>query len=216
MSVTFTVDTAICGGCSPWFEQIVYRELQAAATTGGTTFTLRVEVNGKSLTVEGGNTIWPPEIADAPTFERLPMMERSMRYLRENRDEAGKVREVRNDYVDVQVNSLDDLLRDYEHHGLTLHEIEETMSRARKKVVNAQQGRFDEQKAEQTLDSHLKEQTFSKIVGSGGFTLPAMSNKPNFHDRVEDWLRQLELNFTGWMTSEAEEHFEPYEHKTDY
>lgn len=213
VSVTFEVDTPICTGCAPWFENTVYPDLQAAAATGGTTCALYVVVKGKSLAVTGSTTIWPPEIADAPTFDRLSMMDRSMRYLKENRDETGKVRAERNEYVDTQVNALDELFANYRRYGLTLDAIEHSMANARAYVVQMQRGRFDEDKAKETLDSYLQTKAFSKILGSGGVTLPTMSIRPDPREGVGAWFKELEKSLVGWMTTRVEGHFEDYENQ---
>jgi hypothetical protein len=66
VDVTFTVDTHICNGCSPWFENTVWQALSAANQVGrgvegheNATFHLYVTVKGHRVEVDGGNTIWP-------------------------------------------------------------------------------------------------------------------------------------------------------------
>lgn len=217
VSVTFKLDTLICAGCAPWFETTVYNALNDAAEAGRTTFTLRVEAFGLGVIVEGARTIWLPEMAEVPTFDRLSSMERSMRYLRDGRDETGKLSMGQdNPHVAYQVAKINEHLEAYQNHGLTLNAIGNSMSTARASAVRKQQGRFDEQAAKETLDSYLRGKTFSEIVASGGFTVPDMSTESNLDKRVNTWLRLLEQRLTEWMEISVEDHFEAYEYQKDY
>jgi len=88
VAVTFSVDTKICHLCSPWFETTVFNALTAAVADDAT-FTLDVIVGDHTVRVDGQDTIWPNEIADAPTWDRLSEFNRMDRFMGENRDQNG-------------------------------------------------------------------------------------------------------------------------------
>jgi hypothetical protein len=88
VAVTFSVDTKICHLCSPWFETTVFDALTAAVADNAT-FTLDVQVGDHTVRVDGQDTIWPNEIADNPTWDRLSEFNRMDRFMGENRDKNG-------------------------------------------------------------------------------------------------------------------------------
>lgn len=84
-NITFLVDTSICPDCRAWFENTVWKELH---DTGGD-FRLFVEVDGNTVEITGtDNTIWPNEITDSPTWDRLGKYDEMHRFVTEQRNPA--------------------------------------------------------------------------------------------------------------------------------
>lgn len=204
VDVTFVVDTTVCHLCVPWFENTLYPLLQSYATTGGGTATLRVSVDGAEVEIVGAATIWPPEITDAPTFDRMDETDRSMRFMRENRDETGRLGQEVNEYAQAQLNTIEDFLLTYGPAGLTTDAIGERLQRA--KVDTAQDELIEVQfDAEEAGESYadwakvkLQQVTLSQVVRSGAFTLPdapAAVTQP----AVGGWLLELQRRFRMWL-----------------
>lgn len=221
--VEFSVDTPICDDCATWFEDTVYPALNGARGNGST-FTLRAEVNGEQVEIQGANTIWTPEVADSHSFDRLSAMERSMRYLRENRDEAGNVRgEARSPYLVNQLGTLEDLLDTYQYSGLRLEpredhpdddSIEARLAQGKQLAVNfIGEGVYDTDAAEETLEEYLNTISFSDIMGH--FTIPEFpatgaEGDVSYGARVTAWYNNLEQDFRLYMVEAIQDHFEDY------
>ena len=210
VAVTFTVDEKICHLCTPWFENTVYPALSAAATQNHSTFTLNVTVNGNTVRITGGATVWPPEISDAPTFDRLGHMERSMRFLTENRDAAGnRNAQPQSPHVSDQVALIQDLVDTWQHFGLTLATIEDHFNEGKADSIRVNEGRFDEDTAEETMQEYCDTLTFYDALSEGRITVPPIyvEEATNPAESVEAWLRQFQLAFNYWFTDQMEEHF---------
>lgn len=227
--VEFSVDTPICTDCATWFEDTVYPAL-TAARGAGSTFLLRAEVNGNQVEIRGANTIWTPEVADAHTFERLSAMERSMRYLRENRqtqgDTEGRARgEARSQYLVSQLEALQDLLDTYQYNGLRLEpradhpnddSIEARLTQGKQLAVNfIGEGVYDTEAAEETLAEYLDTLSFADIMFSGQFAIPDLpevgaDDDVSYGARVTAWYNDLEQAFRYYMVEAIQDHFEDY------
>ncbi|TGE14362.1 DUF4157 domain-containing protein [Hymenobacter elongatus] len=210
IDATFAVDTAICNGCRNWFETTVYANMTTWATTGGTTFTLTVDVNDKTVEVDGGNTIWTPEVADEHTFDRMPDMDRDMRFLHENRDEDGDVWPSRNVWVDDQVAILDELVATYQYNGLDHAAIEARMVQAKQTTLAMHNGRFGPDDENLTPAAWLADISFFNIIDSSRFPIHSLPEAATQPLQVAAWLNQIERDFHIHLGSILEDHFEDY------
>jgi hypothetical protein len=204
VDVTFVVDTTVCHLCVPWFENTLYPLLQGYATTGGGAATLRVSVDGAEVEIVGAATIWPPEITDAPTFDRMDETDRSMRFMREDRDEDGRLGQEVHEHARAQMDTIEDFLPIYDPAGLTTEAIGERLQRAKLDTAQDEyiEVQFDADQAGEPYADwaavKLRPVTLSQIVRSGGFMLPdapAAVTQPD----VDDWLLELQRHFGMWL-----------------
>lgn len=211
VNLTFVVDTTNCSECTKWFDTVLHPRLAGYAATGRSSFELHVSVLGVDVEVDGGQTIWPPEVADEATFDRLSATDRSMRFMHEGRDEEGALgAPAASAHVATQIAGIDDVIANYGDIGITTdaigtHLVEAKDLVARDDMVRVQ---FNEVAAGESYGDwarrDMAEVTLSQIVRSGGFTI---------HDAPEPspkgamlWLRTLRERLIMWLVNWVEEH----------
>ena len=249
VDVNFIVDAKICSGCVPWFENTVWTELNTAAQKYRSSFTLTVTIisrkkttaggtaatdaatagvadSPKSVTVIGANTIWPSEVADEPTYHRLNPIARSMRYLKENRDEAGmKMAVPENDYVMSQIGHLKGAMADIEYYTGRDNDRDEykgenmdkstksekdmmrVLDRAIIKSIAGNKMRFEA--TEDQLTTYLKSLSLSQAIRSGmiGLSELNVTSSEAAEGEITTFLRDLTDGMAGWFTYMLDEHF---------
>lgn len=229
VAITFSVDEKICHLCSPWFETTLWTQLTTAATLGAATFTLAATVGGETVEVAGTNTIWPPEIADAPTFDRLKPVERTLRLLDENRDAEGHKLEAQPDqHVAAQIENLQtavtthqrnaegeedddgaartDVERDNITHGAIrlAYDDAKTAALADCRPRLAFKAAEDEEEQDELgtwIDENL---SLLDAVRSGRITIDQAGLSK---DERKTWLIDLKTRLADWMIDELEEEF---------
>ncbi|MDB5093442.1 MAG: hypothetical protein JWO85_1543 [Candidatus Eremiobacteraeota bacterium] len=228
VAMTFSVDEKICHLCSPWFETTLWTQLTTAATVGGATFTLAVTVGGATVAVSGTNTIWPPEIADAPTFDRLKPVERTLRLLGENRDAEGNKLDAEPDaHAAAQIEKLqtavtthqrnaegeeddDDAARtDVERDNITHGAIRLAYDDAKTAALADCRPRLafeaGEGEEQDELGAWIDENlSLLDAVRSGRITIDEAGLSK---DERRTWLIDLKTRLTDWMIDELEEAF---------
>jgi hypothetical protein len=231
VAITFSVDEKICHLCTPWFETTLWSQLTTAAEIGGATFTLRVTVGGATVQVVGTNTIWPPEIADLPTFDRLKPVERTLRLLSENRDATGKKLGSRpNRHVAAQIGNLQEAVYPYQRNA----EGEEDDDHAARTDVQkdnitlvAIRLAYDDAKTQALADCNPRlaaeenelaewiDQNLSLLgaIRSGRITIDAAGFS---REERKAWLIDLKTRLADWMIHELEEAFPPKHAEGEY
>jgi hypothetical protein len=228
VAITFSVDEKICHLCSPWFETTLWTQLTTAATLGNATFTLAAIVGGETVAVEGTNTIWPPEVADAPTFDRLKPVERTLRLLGENRDaEGNKLGAAPDEHAAAQIGNLrtavdrhqpnaageeddDDAAgTDVEHDEITHGAIRLAYDDAKKAALADCRPRLaftpgegeEEDELSVWIDENL---SLLGAVRSGRITIDELGYSKG---ERKTWLIDLKTRLGDWMIDELEEAF---------
>lgn len=135
-NITFLVDTSICPDCRAWFENTVWKELH---DTGGD-FRLFVEVDGNTVEITGtDNTIWPNEITDSPTWDRLRKYDEMHRFVTEQRNPAeGQNYGALTNHIYVgqqQEAAIDEQMQYYQNGEEFKTLVEQSLSNAKNNIV---------------------------------------------------------------------------------
>jgi Domain of unknown function (DUF4157) len=215
VDVTFSVDTTICAQCTPWFENTVFTALRTANQTGravpghaGATFQLHVTVNDHTVEVTGGNTIWPNEIADGPTWHRLGDFERMDRFLTDNRDENG---DVRDEALSEHVASTHTTLQEQMQAGnIDGGDVEQCLANAIPDACRLQVAAYNFRtptgaEDPQAMQAALAHITLFDIMRSG-----RLGSIPTFtwEAGADEWKRALTERFEWWLVDWIEENLD--------
>lgn len=206
VTVKFTIDMTVCGGCTAWFENTVWTQMNAAIGNGNGGFTLEVEVGNNTVPVNGNNTIWPNEISDAPTWNRLNAYEMMDRFIRENRDEDGDVMNagydnhitgLRGEFDDVIGNGIidgQDIIACF-NQGLV------DACRLQVAAYNFRDQNDNEDPA--AMRNHIRGQDdvslFHAVTSAWINAIPAWNVATDFANNGEAWKRRMTAVFKGWF-----------------
>jgi hypothetical protein len=213
--VNFAVDTTICHLCSPWFENTVWTTLNNTAQARGSTFELTVTVGGNTVTVDGTDTIWPPEVADADTFDRLSEYDRAVRFFTDNRDQEGNLLGGQLDgHVKLQADQLMDVVSDYQLVG---DDVEQTLDAATNDVIRVQSVRYEvpedadeDRTIEEIMHEKLDVITVYDVISSGRLTVPEIDVSVSMKHGKEEWYRELRRRIVEWLEDEIEDRLYDY------
>lgn len=218
VSVTFDVDTSICGGCSPWFENTVWTAMNAATAAAGGTFTLNVVVNGSTVQVTGANTIWPNEIADAPTWGRLNDYEKMDRFINENRDEDGEIMQA--GYSDHVTGIHDELDTIVSSRAVSEADISTCFNDGIQDAVRLQIPRYNFRDAagnedQAAMRAHIMAQNDVSLfhaISSGRIgAIPEWDFEADRQEERRNWMQKMTAIFLAWAESYIELNFDEYE-----
>lgn len=210
VNVTFSVDTTICHLCSPWFENTVWVALNNA--NNGGTFHLFVEVGGAQVEVVGNNTIWPNEIADAPTWNRLGEFERMDRFLTDNRDKDGERQE--GELSNHVASLFNDLKEQMAIGQITEADVEQCLAMAKTDACRVQVAAYNFRTHQGAEDPNAMEATMNEIdlfevMSSGRLgATPDFSYDGGLEIGQNNWRQTLTYYFQGWLENWIDENLE--------
>jgi hypothetical protein len=214
VDIQFEVDAKVCHLCTPWFENALTNELNGACADGSN-YTLEVDVTFQGthghVVVNGTDTIWPPEVADDTTYERLSSIDRTMLFLEEGRQGAGGEKiEDRNPYGVDQARILSEAIEQYQWNGLGRAEVQQAFEDGKDNAMRENRGRFagpQEPDLPDTAEEFVDGLELWQAVEYGSLSIPVFNTKIEQAQAVKDWLASLRERTEGWTTYQVETHY---------
>jgi len=212
-NITFIVDTPICPNCRAWFENTVWRELHE--TQGD--FRLFVEVAGSTLEIKGiNNTIWPNEITDSPTWDRMREYDKMHRFVTEQRDPVNGENQgalSNHEYIGQQQEAeINEQMQYYADHEEFKTLVEQSLGKAKKNIVHLLFVKYNFAN-EAAMYNKIKDITLLTVMNEG-----TTITVPNIIDLNRDWKKwgqELTRAFEWWLEIWINTNLEAYELQKD-
>lgn len=212
--ITFIVDTPICPDCRVWFEDTVWNALH---NTGGN-FSLFVEVGDHTVQITGQDTIWPNEITDSPTWDRMGEYDKMHRFVTEQRNPANGQNEgalTNHVYVGQQQESAIDKQMQYygdEEKFKTL--VKDSLNNAKNGIVRNLFPMYDFAD-EAAMCNELTSITLLTVMNEAPtLTIPNISDGAYNYD-WKKWEQQLTRVFEWWLEIWINDNLQEHEVKKD-
>ncbi len=212
-NITFIVDTPICPNCREWFENTVWRELHE--TQGN--FKLFVEVAGSTVEIKGiDNTIWPNEITDSPTWNRMREYDKMHRFVTERRDPVnGEKQGALSNHVYIgqqQEAAINEQMQYYGDNEEFKTLVEQSLGNAKNNIVRRLLVMYDFAD-EAAMYNKIKDITLLTIMSEAPTT-----TIPDINDYNYDWGKweqELTYAFEWWLEIWINTNLEEYEVHSD-
>ena len=214
VTITFIVDTPICVHCRPWFENTVWNALN----TAGNTFELHVNVVtanppvNATVEVTGDNTIWPNEITDDPTWERLRPYDLMHRFVTEQRNpDENEFGETGYQYIGQnEEGTLNNQMQFFGNDDDFKDMVEQSLNLAKVQVIPGLLPMYDFENA-QAMQDELNPITLLTLMT----TAPTLSI-PDIHSTAINWnwgiwQNKLVNAFKWWLETWINDNLEDHE-----
>ena len=212
--ITFIVDTPICPDCRVWFEDTVWNALH---NTGGN-FSLFVEVGDHTVQITGQDTIWPNEITDSPTWDRMGEYDKMHRFVTEQRNPAkGQNHGALTNHVYVgqqQESAIDEQMQYYGNATGFKTLVEQSLDNAKNNIVHSLLPMYDFAD-EDTMYDEVKDITLLTVMNEAPtLTIPNISDGAYNYD-WKKWEQQLTRVFEWWLEIRINDNLQKHEVKKD-